>query len=208
MQSSYMLTVSINLTAYQTTTFNDRRVEMNDTRSSYNIYVRFMERGDGSTSKSQSCPQVLAQYFMTTLGTITLKEKDEIETMFDKALETIQCFLDPTYEEISRGRLATKDICKTFKDYWKGKNLRHTKIDLLSFLDKNKLEEGSLDFDGYVKTMESLWRRLNDVNLEKTRTDLLIEITKKDLPKEALSFKAEQNQQQKGHLLRFKREMI
>jgi len=47
----------------------------------------------------RKCTQVLAQDFMTTLGTLTLKEKDEIETKFDKALGTIQCFLDPTYKE-------------------------------------------------------------------------------------------------------------
>jgi hypothetical protein len=32
------------------------------------------------------CTQVLAQVFMTTLGTLTLKEKYKIETKFDKAL--------------------------------------------------------------------------------------------------------------------------
>jgi len=41
---------------------------------------------DGSTPKSHT--QVLAQDFMTTLETLTLKEKDEIETKFDEALET------------------------------------------------------------------------------------------------------------------------
>jgi len=34
--------------------------------------------------------QVLAQDFMTALATVTLKEKDEIETKFDKALKTIR----------------------------------------------------------------------------------------------------------------------
>jgi hypothetical protein len=42
------------------------------------------------------CTLVLAQDFMTTFGTLTLKEKDEIETEFDKALGTIECFLDST----------------------------------------------------------------------------------------------------------------
>ena len=37
---------------------------------------------------------------MTKFGTLTLKEKDEIETKFDKALGTIQCFFDPTFKEI------------------------------------------------------------------------------------------------------------
>jgi len=49
--------------------------------------------------------QVLAQDFMTTLRTLTLKEKDEIESKFDKALGTIQCFLNPTCKEIARGAL-------------------------------------------------------------------------------------------------------
>jgi len=47
---------------------------------------------------------------MTTLEPLTLKEKDEIETKFDKALETIQCFLHPTCKEIARGSLTAKDI--------------------------------------------------------------------------------------------------
>jgi len=47
------------------------------------------------------CTQVLAQEFMTTLGTLTLKKKDEIETKFDKALGTIQCFLDPTCKKFA-----------------------------------------------------------------------------------------------------------
>jgi hypothetical protein len=75
---------------------------------------RFMERGDGSTSLRAKglckCTQVLAQDFMTTLGTLTFKEKDEIETKFDKALGTIQCFLDPTCKEISRGSITAKDV--------------------------------------------------------------------------------------------------
>jgi hypothetical protein len=44
--------------------------------------------------------QVHAQDFITTLGTLTLKEKDEIETKFDKAFGTIQCFLDATCKEM------------------------------------------------------------------------------------------------------------
>ena len=57
------------------------------------------------------CTQVLAQDFMTTLGTVTLKEKDEIESKFDKALVV------PTCKEIARGRLAAKDVWKTLKDH-------------------------------------------------------------------------------------------
>jgi hypothetical protein len=47
-----------------------------------------MERGAGSTSKANGLwkyAHIFAQDFMTTLGTLTLKEKDEIETKFDKA---------------------------------------------------------------------------------------------------------------------------
>jgi hypothetical protein len=36
-----------------------------------------------------------------TLGNPTLKEKNEIETKFGKALGTIQCFLDPTCKDIA-----------------------------------------------------------------------------------------------------------
>lgn len=56
------------------------------------------------------CTQVLAQDFMTTLGTVTLKEENEIETKFDKTLATIQCFFDRTCKEIARCRLNAKDL--------------------------------------------------------------------------------------------------
>jgi len=44
----------------------------------------------------------------------------------------------------------------------------YTKIYLLTLLYKTKLEERSLDFDGYVKSTEAILirKRLNDVNLE------------------------------------------
>jgi hypothetical protein len=54
------------------------------------------------------CTQVLAQDFMTTLGTLVLKKKDEIETKFDKALGTIQCFLDPS----EQGNCSRKHHCQ------------------------------------------------------------------------------------------------
>jgi hypothetical protein len=95
------------------------------------------------------CTQVLAQDFMTTLGTLTLKDKDEIETKFDKALGTIQCFLDPTCKEIIRGSLTAKDVWKTLKDQLQGQE-SYTKIYLLTLLYTTKLEEGSLDVDGYI----------------------------------------------------------
>jgi hypothetical protein len=40
--------------------------------------------------------------FMTISGTLTLKERDEIETKLDKALGIIQRFLDPTCTEIAK----------------------------------------------------------------------------------------------------------
>ena len=80
---------------------------------------------------------------MTTLGTLTLKEKDEIETKFDKALGTIQCFLDPTCKEIARGRLTAKDVRKTLKDQLEGQEY-YTNIYLLTLLYTTKLEEGYL----------------------------------------------------------------
>ena len=56
------------------------------------------------------CTQVRAQDFLKTLEPLTLKEKHDIETKFDKALGTIQCFLDTTCKEIARGSLTAKDI--------------------------------------------------------------------------------------------------
>jgi len=85
------------------------------------------------------CIQALAQDFMTTLGTLTLKENDEIETKFDKALGTIQCFLDATCKEIARGSLTAKDVWKTLKDQLEGQE-SYTKIYLLTLLYTTKLE--------------------------------------------------------------------
>jgi len=48
------------------------------------------------------------QDFMTTLEPLTLNKKDEIETKFDKALGTVQCFLDPTCKENDRGSLTAQ----------------------------------------------------------------------------------------------------
>jgi len=98
------------------------------------------------------CTQVLAQDFMTTLEPLTLKEKDEIETKFDKTLGTIQCFLDSTCKEIARGSLTAKNVWKTLKDPLEGQD-SYTKIYLLTLLYTAKLEERSLDVDGYVKSM-------------------------------------------------------
>jgi hypothetical protein len=37
---------------------------------------------------------------------------------------------------------------------------------LLTLLYTTKLEEGSLDVEGYIKSMEAVWRRIKDVNLK------------------------------------------
>ena len=112
---------------------------------------------------------------MTISGTLTLKERDEIETKFDKALGIIQRFLDPTCTEIAK-----KNVWKTLKDQLEGQE-SYTKIYLLTLLYTTKLEEGSLDVDGYVKSMEAIWRRLNDVNL-KLPEELVILMTFMGLP--------------------------
>jgi hypothetical protein len=121
------------------------------------------------------CTQVLAQDFMKTLESLTLKERDEIETKFDKALGTIQCFLDPTCKEIARGSLTAKAVWNTLKDQLEGQE-SYTKIYLLTLLYTTKLEEGSLAVDCYVNSIEAIWRKLNDAknliprfwNLERT----------------------------------------
>jgi hypothetical protein len=60
---------------------------------------------------------------MTLLEILTLNKKDEIETTFDKALGSIQCFLDPTCKEIAPGSLTAKDIWKTLKYQLEEQNL-------------------------------------------------------------------------------------
>jgi hypothetical protein len=123
-----------------------------------------MKRVDGSTSKLQRSLEMYAQEFMTSLGIRTLKEKDEIENKLGKVLGTILFFLDPTCKEIAGGSLTPKNIWKTLKNQLEGHE-SYTKIYLLILLYTTKLEEGSLDIDGYVKLMDAIWRRLNDVNL-------------------------------------------
>ena len=104
------------------------------------------------------------------------------------------------------------------KDQLEGKNLI-TKIYIITLLYTSKLEEGSLDEDGYVKSTNTVWGKLKDVNLKlydelvvfmallgfpssfgtqnrilKSRKDPCIEIIKKDLRQEALRSKALQSQ--------------
>jgi hypothetical protein len=117
-----------------------------------------MERGDGKTSKSQRSLEIYpspCSRLHDNIGTLILKKKDEIETKFDKALGTIQCFLDPTCKEIARRSLTSKDVWKTLKDQLEGQE-SYTKIHLLALLYTTKPEEGSLDVDGYVKSMEAI----------------------------------------------------
>jgi len=69
-------------------------------------------------------------------GTLTLKEKDEIESKFYKARGTrgtTQCFLDPTCKEIARGSLTAKDVWETLKNQLERKD-SYTKTHLLTFL--------------------------------------------------------------------------
>jgi hypothetical protein len=143
---------------------------------------------------------------MTRLRTLTLKEKDEIETKFDRALGTIQCLIDPTCKEIARGGLTARDVWKTLKDLLEGQE-SYTKICLLTLLSTTKLEEESLDVDGYVNSMKAISRRLNDVNL-RLPEELVVLITLSGLSpsfgtqrrilesrkEEALRLKAEQAQ--------------
>jgi len=117
-----------------------------------------MERGDGSTSKSQRSLEMHPSPCSRLHENIgTSHSQGEIETKFDKSLGTIQCFLDPTCKEIARGSLTAKDVWKTLKDQLEGKE-SDTKIYLLTLLYTTKLQEGSLGVDGYVKSMEAIWR--------------------------------------------------
>jgi len=86
------------------------------TYASWSVEMEALLRAKGLWKRTQ----VLAQDFMTKLGTLTLKEKDEIETKFDKALGTTQFFFDPTCKEIPRESLTAKDVWKTFKFQLKG----------------------------------------------------------------------------------------
>jgi len=131
------------------------------------------------------CTQVLPEYFMTTLETLTLKKKDEVKNKFDKALGTIQCFLDPTCKSIAQGSVESARILY--------------QLYLLTILYNTKLKERYLDLDDYVKSIRAVWRWLKDVLLSSwlfmgltpsfgtqrrilnSRKHLCMEILKKDL---------------------------
>jgi hypothetical protein len=69
------------------------------------------------------CTQVLAQDFMTTLEPLTLKEKDEIETKFDKALGTIDVSPIELARRLLEEVLLPKMSGRHSRISWKGKNL-------------------------------------------------------------------------------------
>ena len=107
---------------------------------------------------------VLAQEFMTTLETLNLEDEVKIEHKFDKALGTIQFFLDLTCKEIARGNLTAKDVWEILKDQLEGPK-SYAKSFFLTLLYTTKLK---VDVDGYFKSIEVLWRRLKDLNLKLT----------------------------------------
>ena len=115
------------------------------TYASWSVEMEALERTEGLWK----CTQFLTQDFMTTLGTLTLKEKYEIETKFDKALGTIQCFLNPTCKVCSKQPYCKKCLEDTQGSV--GRKESYNKIYLLTLLYITKLEEGSLDVDGYIK---------------------------------------------------------
>jgi len=108
------------------------------------------------------------------------RRKTRSRTKFDKALGTIQCFLDPNCKETARCSLAAKDFWKTLEDQLEEQE-SSTKIYLLTLLYTNKLEEGSLDVDSYVNSMEAIWKILNNVNL-KLSEDFVVLMTLIGLP--------------------------
>ena len=80
----------------------------------------------------------------------------------------LECRKDLSVEickKIARGSLTAKDVWKTLKDQLERQEC-YIKMYLLTLLYTTNLEEESLDVDGNVKSMEAIWRRLNDVNLK------------------------------------------
>ena len=70
------------------------------------------------------CTKVLVQDFMTTLGTLTLKEKDEIETKFDKALGTTNVSSIQLARRLLEEALLPKMYGRHSRVSWKDKNLQ------------------------------------------------------------------------------------
>ena len=187
-----------------------------------------MERGDGSTPKIQRSLEMYpspCSRLHDNIGTPHSQGERRDRDQVRQSSWNYPMFPRSNLQgDIARGSLTAKDVWKTLKDQLEGQE-SHTKIYLLTLLYTTKQEEGSLDVYGYVKSIEAIWRRLNDVNLElpeeivvlmtlmgllpsfgsqirllESRKDLSMDIIKKDLRQEALRLKAEQAQQPQGAL--------
>jgi len=137
-----------------------------------------MKRGDGSTSSSQRSSwsvEMEAKDFHDNIGNSHSQGERRDRNQVGQSTWN--------YSTFPRSNLhgdCKKNVWKTLKDQLKGQE-SYTKIYLLTLLYTTKLEEGSLDVDGYVKSMEAIWRRLNDVNL-KLPEELVILMTFMGLP--------------------------
>jgi len=107
------------------------------------------------------CTKFLAQDLLTTLELSLSRRKTRSRPSSTKHLELSNVFSI----QLARGRFTAKDVWKTLKDQLERQEC-YIKMYLLTLLYTTNLEEESLDVDGNVKSMEAIWRRLNDVNLK------------------------------------------
>jgi len=109
-----------------------------------------MERGDGSTSKSQTSLEMyqspcsrLHENIGTSHSQGERRDRDQVR----QSTWNYLMFPRSTCKEIARGSLVAKGVWKTLKDQLEGQE-SYTKIYLLTLLYTTKLDEGSLDVDG------------------------------------------------------------
>jgi len=104
---------------------------------------------------SRKCTQFLSQDLMTTLVALSLKEKEEIETKFAKTLETIQ-FLSIKHARRDFTRQLSLPRCLgDTQGSVASSRILHQEF-VLTLFYTNKLKNGSLDLNGYVKSTRAV----------------------------------------------------
>ena len=126
-----------------------------------------MERGDGRTSTTQRsleiCPSSCSRLhdnFGDSHSQGEIGDRDQVRQSTWNYSIFARSNLQGDCSRQSHCQRYLKDTPGSL-----GRAKPYTKIYLLTPLYTTKIEEGSLDVDGYVKSMEAIWR-LKDINLK------------------------------------------
>ena len=138
---------------------NDRRVQRSASCSSNNLYLRFMEHGDGSTSKSQRSLEMYPSPCSSLHDNIgNSHSQGEIQDRDQVRQSTLKYSMFPRSN--LQGDCSRKSYCQRCLEDTQGSVGRakgqesYTKIYLLTLFYTTKLEEGPFDVDGYVQVLK------------------------------------------------------